>query len=61
MRIRSEDCAYIGDSTYDGVAAKAAGMRFIGSATGYTSKRELERHGAITVIRSMAELQKAKL
>ena len=51
----SETCA-IGDTKYDGEAARKAGIPFIGVLCGGSSKEELERSGAIALYRDPADL-----
>lgn len=50
-------CWYVGDSTWDMRAARAAGMVPIGVPTGTASAAELEGAGAAAVIGSLAELR----
>ena len=52
---RSEACV-VGDTKYDGEAARRAGIRFIGVLCGGSSKEELERSGAIAIYRDPADL-----
>jgi HAD superfamily hydrolase (TIGR01509 family) len=49
-------CWYVGDSTWDMRAARAAGMVPIGVPTGTATPADLEGAGAATVIASLAEL-----
>lgn len=58
MRVKKEECLVIGDSIYDGIAAKKAGMDFIGVTTGFTSKKKLFAMKAIKVMSSIKELPK---
>jgi HAD superfamily hydrolase (TIGR01509 family) len=50
-------CWYVGDSTWDMRAARAAGMVPIGVPTGAASAADLEGAGAALVIGSLAELR----
>jgi HAD superfamily hydrolase (TIGR01509 family) len=51
------ECWYVGDSTWDMRAARAAEMIPIGVPTGAASAADLEGAGAATVIGSLAELR----
>jgi HAD superfamily hydrolase (TIGR01509 family) len=51
----SETCV-VGDTKYDGEAARRAGIPFIGVLSGGSTKRELERSGAIAIYRDPADL-----
>jgi len=55
-RARPAECLVVGDSIYDAVAARAAGMDFVGVTTGYNTKKELMENGAIGVISSLSKL-----
>ena len=58
MHVKPKDCIVVGDSIYDAIAANSAGMKFIGSATGYTSKQEMMEHGAMDVVKPISKLEK---
>jgi len=47
---------YVGDSVWDMQAARAAGMRAVGVATGAATVRDLEASGASMTVRDLAEL-----
>ena len=51
----SQTCV-IGDTKYDGEAARAADIPFLGLLCGGSSKEELERSGAIAIYRDPADL-----
>jgi HAD superfamily hydrolase (TIGR01549 family) len=51
----SQTCV-VGDTKYDGEAARRAGVPFLGLLCGGSSKDELERSGAIAIYRDPAEL-----
>jgi HAD superfamily hydrolase (TIGR01549 family) len=51
----SETCV-VGDTKYDGEAARGAGVPFIGLLCGGSPKEELERSGAIALYRDPADL-----
>jgi HAD superfamily hydrolase (TIGR01509 family) len=53
----SETCV-VGDTKYDGEAARRAGVPFIGLLCGGSSREELERSGAIAIYRDPSELLK---
>lgn len=50
-----ETCV-VGDTKYDGEAARKAGIPFIGVLCGGSSKQELERSGALTIYRDPTDL-----
>jgi phosphoglycolate phosphatase-like HAD superfamily hydrolase len=54
--VRSEEAMVIGDTPYDAVAARRAGMQMIGVLTGGWSRDELLKAGCCAVYRSVAEL-----
>ena len=51
----SESCV-VGDTKYDGEAARRAGIPFVGLLCGGSTKQELERSGAIAIYRDPADL-----
>jgi phosphoglycolate phosphatase-like HAD superfamily hydrolase len=51
----SQTCV-VGDTKYDGEAARRAGVPFLGLLCGGSSKDELERSGAVAIYRDPAEL-----
>jgi HAD superfamily hydrolase (TIGR01549 family) len=53
--IPSQACV-VGDTKYDGEAARQAGIPFIGVTCGGSSKQELERSGALAIYRDPADL-----
>jgi len=53
--VPSETCV-VGDTKYDGEAARQAGIPFIGVLCGGSSKQELERSGALAIYRDPADL-----
>jgi HAD superfamily hydrolase (TIGR01509 family) len=57
-RVKPEETLMVGDSIYDGLAAKRAGVDFVGVRTGYTSKKLLYHAGALIVLRSIKKLPK---
>lgn len=56
MKVKKNECVYIGDSIYDGIAANKAGIPFIGITTGHFKKKELKKYGK--VISNLKELLK---
>jgi phosphoglycolate phosphatase-like HAD superfamily hydrolase len=54
--IRGSDSCVIGDTKYDGEAARQAGIPFVGLLCGGSSREELERSGAIAIYRDPADL-----
>lgn len=54
--IPSQTCVVVGDTKYDGEAARQAGIPFIGVLSGGSSKQELERSGALAIYRDPADL-----
>jgi HAD superfamily hydrolase (TIGR01509 family) len=61
FRIPSKRFLVVGDSVYDAMAAKKAGMDFIGVSSEYNSTKELKKEGAIKVIKKISELKKELL
>jgi HAD superfamily hydrolase (TIGR01509 family) len=57
LRLPSESVCYVGDSPYDIMAAKGAGIKVVSVATGNYSKDRLESEGADYVITSITELR----
>lgn len=57
MKVNPKDCLMIGDSVYDILSAKKAGMDSIGVLTGYTSKKELQKAGATSVLKNVLGLK----
>jgi HAD superfamily hydrolase (TIGR01549 family) len=53
--INSADTCVVGDTKYDGEAARRAGIPFIGVLSGGSSKEELEDAGAIALYRDPAD------
>jgi HAD superfamily hydrolase (TIGR01549 family) len=53
--VPSETCV-VGDTKYDGQAARQASIPFIGVLSGGSSKQELERSGALAIYRDPADL-----
>jgi HAD superfamily hydrolase (TIGR01509 family) len=49
-------CLMVGDSIYDGMAAKSAGMDFVGVLTGFVPRKDLLAHGALAVLKSARDL-----
>jgi HAD superfamily hydrolase (TIGR01509 family) len=47
--IQAGECVVVGDSRYDGEAAREAGMPFIGVLCGASSERELRAAGAVAI------------
>jgi phosphoglycolate phosphatase-like HAD superfamily hydrolase len=47
---------FVGDATWDGIAAGRAGVRFLGVTCGGTADEELRRSGAVEVYRDPAQL-----
>lgn len=52
----ARDCVFVGDSVWDGLAARRAGLRFVGLECGGTSVAELREAGAVEVHRDPAAL-----
>ncbi len=49
-------CALVGDSTHDAVAARRAGVTFVGVATGFATRPRLLAEGAIFVVDDLSSL-----
>jgi len=58
LKSKPSKCLMIGDSRFDQMAGKNAGMNSVGVLTGYTSARKLKLAGAKIVIKSVNELNK---
>jgi len=58
FRVKPSECLVLGDSIYDALAAKKAGMDCFGVLTGYTSAKELLKAGDKRVLNSVTELPK---
>lgn len=56
LAVLPERCWYVGDSTWDMMAATAAGMTAIGVPTGAIGRAELEESGARAVVGSLDRL-----
>jgi HAD superfamily hydrolase (TIGR01549 family) len=54
--IRPDQCCVIGDTKYDGEAARSAGIPFIGVLCGGFAKEELHRAGAVAIYDDPADL-----
>ena len=57
--LRKEQVFYVGDSVFDIMAAKAAGLEVISVATGHYTVERLKGEGADVVISSLKELEAA--
>lgn len=58
LHIDKDDLVYVGDHKNDALAAKNAGIDFIGIATGHTSKENLENLGEFHVCNTFDEFAK---
>jgi HAD superfamily hydrolase (TIGR01509 family) len=56
LRVEANDCVVVGDSVWDHVAARRAGMLSVGVLTGGYGEEELYHAGAFRVYRSVADL-----
>ena len=56
LGVTPEECAMVGDSPQDILAAKAAGCRSVGVTWGFRSRKELEEAGADVIIDSAEAL-----
>jgi HAD superfamily hydrolase (TIGR01509 family) len=54
--IAPDRAMFVGDATWDGIAAGRAGVRFLGVTCGGTADEELRRSGAVEVYRDPAQL-----
>jgi HAD superfamily hydrolase (TIGR01509 family) len=54
--IRPEECCVVGDTNYDGEAARSAGVPFIGVLCGGSSQEDLDRAGAVAIYKDAADL-----
>jgi HAD superfamily hydrolase (TIGR01509 family) len=58
LGVDPQACIYVGDSIYEMIAAKRAGMFAIGLHTGIYAERELKKHGAQKVFHNLLQLKK---
>jgi HAD superfamily hydrolase (TIGR01509 family) len=56
LGVTARDCWYVGDATWDMIAARSAMMTGIGVATGATDARALRAAGAIHVVDDLGEV-----
>ena len=56
LAVSPEGCWYVGDATWDMLAAVAAGMIAVGVTTGAVDAATLRQAGAVAVVASLAEL-----
>jgi pyrophosphatase PpaX len=56
LKVRPKDCVYIGDSIFDMISAKRAGMKRIGLTTGFYSEMRLKFEGAKYCFRNHEEV-----
>ena len=61
LGVKPADCAYVGDLPIDMTAAKRAGMKAIGLATGVCGREELQKAGADAVVNELKELLEIEL
>jgi len=58
LRLRPEDCVFIGDTDFDMQAARSAGCVAIGILTGHGKRNDLKNSGANFIIKDLSELRK---
>lgn len=58
LKVKPNECLFIGDSSYDAVAAKRAKMDFIGVLTGYEPRKSLVKEKTIAVLKDVTKLEK---
>ncbi len=56
LGVTSDEVVYVGDSMYDAIAAKAAGVKMVGVLSGRYTEAQLRATGSDYVIRSIADL-----
>jgi phosphoglycolate phosphatase len=56
MNLSSEDAAYVGDSVADAMAARSAGIDFIGVLSGVTDRDALAEFNHVRILNSIKEL-----
>ncbi len=61
LGVTARDCWYVGDSTWDMIAARSAMMTGVGVPTGATEGRVLGQSGAVLVVADMGELHQLLL
>jgi len=52
LRVRPKDCIFIGDSIYDMIAARRAGMKRFGLTTGFYKEGQMKKNGASIVFKN---------
>lgn len=55
LKVKPNECIYIGDSENEMIAARRANMYGVGITTGVFSKKQLEKAGAKKVFKSREE------
>lgn len=58
LKISPKNCLVVGDSIYDAVATRRAGMGFIGVRTGFKKGKLLEKYKPLTIVDSAKDLSK---
>jgi phosphoglycolate phosphatase len=56
LKVKPEDCLFVGDTSVDMKTAKAAGMKAIGVSWGFRPVEELQESGADSIIYNPLEL-----
>lgn len=56
LKVKPKDCVYIGDSIFDMISARRAGMKRIGMTTGFYSEMRLKFEGAKYCFRNHREV-----
>jgi len=58
LRLKPEDCIFVGDHPFDMIAAKHAGCLAVGVLTGWGKKHNLKNAGADFVVKDLRSLKK---
>lgn len=56
LQVKPRDCVYIGDSIYEMISAKRAGVTGFGILTGFYSRKQLKQKGAKFVFKNHKEI-----
>lgn len=56
LHVKPKDCIFIGDSIYDMIAAKRAGIRRLGLTTGFYNSKQMKRNGAMMTFKNHVEV-----
>jgi HAD superfamily hydrolase (TIGR01662 family) len=58
LKVKKQECIYIGDGLLDAKAAKNSSLKFVGFLSGIASRKEFENSGAVAVVGKIQELSR---